>query len=465
MKKLNNFLKCLVNVLPVVLYFSYFPIISFGANETMNFELSLPMIWLVIFDFVALILMLQKKVLFKNIKLQWLLFPLWITLTVIWSRNLMRGVLTVGILWLIYFAGYGLWSLKNMFDERFRKTWWKWFFGATIAVCLWCFLQCVLDIFGISREYSLMCSGCTYTIFGFPHPNGFAAEPQFMGNLLLAPTIVAAWMIFNKKQTSKNYSGSSFLGFKFLLVCFFISAATIFLTLSRGAIFAFLITMVIMSCVLAWRNRKTLKRIGLIWLIIILSFFFTLNLQGVMAEASKTNDTYFSGVSKVINQLTLGKIDLGGSQAKKPEVGDETKMEQANFDGYVEVSTDARTNASAAALGAGFSSIPSALFGMGLGSASIVMFENGVFPTAKEIVNNEYATLFLETGLIGVSLLIYSLALMCRVLRKSRARVMMFCLILAYGISLCFFSGLANALHIYLLPVVIGMITFKQESF
>ena len=38
----------LVLILPAVLFFSYYPVISFGANETMNFELSLPMIWLVI---------------------------------------------------------------------------------------------------------------------------------------------------------------------------------------------------------------------------------------------------------------------------------------------------------------------------------------------------------------------------------------------------------------------------------
>ena len=53
MKKLNKIFKDLVKLLPLVLFFSYYPVISFGANETMNFELSLPLIWLVIFDGVA----------------------------------------------------------------------------------------------------------------------------------------------------------------------------------------------------------------------------------------------------------------------------------------------------------------------------------------------------------------------------------------------------------------------------
>ncbi len=500
MKKLNEFLKCLVKILPVVLFFSYFPVISFGANETMNFELSLPMVWLVVFDVLAFVLLIQKKMLLKNIKWQWVLLPIWLTLTVFWSRNLTRGILTIGILWLIYFAGYAMWTLRKEFGEKFRESWWKWFFGATIFVCSWCFLQCILDLVGVSREYSLMCSGCTYTIFGFPHPNGFAAEPQFMGNLLLAPAIVAAWMILNKKQiirnlgrehsrgvvfttaksdSAPNYSsgfssvavvktttGSCSLCPKFLIICFFMSSATMFLTLSRGAIFAFVVAMAIMSCVLAWKNRKVLKRIGLVWLMIVLSFFFTLNLQGVMAEVSKTDDTYVSGVSKVINQLTLGKVDLGGSQVKKQNqenmLEDDEKMEQANFDGYVEVSTEARTGATSAALKAGFSSFGSALFGAGLGSASIVMFENGVFPTAKEIVNNEYASLFLETGVIGILLLVYSAGLVILTLRKSQAKMMMYSLLIAFGITLCFFSGLANTIHIYLLPVILAIITFKQ---
>ena len=143
MKKLSKVFKFLVKILPAILFFSYFPVISFGTNETMNFELSLPLIWLLIFDVVAFVLMIKKKLLFKNLKWQWVLFPLWLTLTVVWSRNSVRGLLTVGILWLIYFAGYAMWTLKGEFDGKFRESFWKWFFGSAMVVCLWCFLQCI----------------------------------------------------------------------------------------------------------------------------------------------------------------------------------------------------------------------------------------------------------------------------------------------------------------------------------
>ena len=204
MKKLDKIIRGLLYVLPAVLFFSYFPVISLGANESMNFEFSLPLIWLVVFDLVGVIALWKRKVLIKGLKEKWmwLLFPVWLSLTVVWSLNLVRGVLTVGILWLLYVAGYVMWSLRKLFDDEFRAKFWKWFFGSVLVACAWCLLQCVLDLAGVSQAWTLMCDGCTYHMFGFPHPNGFAIEPQFMGNLLLAPALVAGWMIIRQKNRS-----------------------------------------------------------------------------------------------------------------------------------------------------------------------------------------------------------------------------------------------------------------------
>ena len=189
MKKLNkseSVFRFLVYILPGVLFFSYYPLIHFGSDASMNFEISLPMIWLVLFDLLALWLLIKKK-LFKKIFRFWYLFllPAFLTLSVAWSLNMIRGVLTVGILWLIYLAGVSFWLLRDLFRvDSFKEKFWRVFFGYTIVICVWCLMQCILDLIGVSDEYTLMCVGCTYKMFGFPHPNGFAIEPQFMGNLL-----------------------------------------------------------------------------------------------------------------------------------------------------------------------------------------------------------------------------------------------------------------------------------------
>ncbi|MBO7664412.1 hypothetical protein J6S46_00935, partial [Candidatus Saccharibacteria bacterium] len=130
-----------------------------------------------------------------------------------------------------------------------------------------------------------------------------------------------------------------------------------------------------------------------------------------------------------------------------------------------EISTDARTSATGTAIKAWSQNLKSALLGMGLGSASVVLFENGTFATAKEIVNNEYASLLLETGIVGVILLVYTLVLVVKIFRKSETKVMMLGIIVAYLVSLVFFSGLANVIHIYLLPVIIGILTFNRLGF
>ncbi|MBQ3433218.1 O-antigen ligase family protein [Candidatus Saccharibacteria bacterium] len=528
-------------ILPLVLFFSFWPVIRLGGNESMNFELSLPLVWLVMFDGVGLLVLARERKLFdwaRGRRWLWLLFPVWLSLTVIWSLNVTRGVLTAGIMWLLYFAGYVMWTVRKTLDERFRVVWWKWFFGSALVMCGWCVVQCVLDLAGVGQDYSLMCDGCTYHMFGFPHPNGFAIEPQFMGNLLLAPAMAAAWLFsrgdcnsaFRGRGSSRpslrgsdpsslgrnlrkplktllpvasqeSYdNGSCSLCSNFILACFFIITATLFLTFSRGAIYAFVVGMLFMSGFVVFgvkkRERGALwKRVGMVWGLVILSFVVVLNAQGLMAEVGPTSDTYFDGVAKVVNHLSLGVIDLRGDDATEPggEMGNtegklmedefvvvensvenfeekvvenselESEVEEPVFSGYVAESTDTRVRLSGAAVQVWSQSVPNALFGVGLGGAGFALYNNGLSPAPKEIVQNEYASLLLETGLVGVSLFVLTLILVIGVIWKNSARVMLIGLLVSYGISLMFFSGLPNALHIVLFPVVIEVLARDQN--
>ena len=486
-------LKILLCIMPACLFFSYFPVISFGSSESMNFELSLALIWLVIFDLVGLATLVREKKLFVGLKNKWmwLLIPVWLTLSVIWSLNVTRGILTVGILWLIYFAGYVLWLMREMLDDSFRVKWLKWFFGATLVVCFWCVLQCVLDLVGVSQNYSLMCDGCKYQMFGFPHPNGFAIEPQFMGNLLLAPAIVAVWLYVKKQH---NTIGSCFLCSKTLLTCFFTITATLFLTFSRGAIYAFVVGMLFLTGFLVFRAKKgkergkVAKKIGIAWGIVVVSFLFTLNLQGIMAAASPTNDTYVTGVGKVLNHLSLGVIDIRGERelpnsdesevdltkkgndvvknevVENPVENYEDNRDKSVFDGYVAESTDTRLRLTGVAMKVWSKDFRTVIFGVGIGGAGKALYDNNLSPAPKEIVQNEYASLLLETGIIGVSLLILSLVLIIRVVWKTPANAMILALLVAYGVSLMFFSGLANALQIYLLLPLTSLIFEKLNT-
>ena len=509
-KNLNKVFEYFLYVLPAILFFSYYPIISFGASETMNFELSLPLIWLVLFDLLVFVMLIREKRLFKGLKKKWLwlLLPAYLTVSVFWSLNPVRGALTVGILWLIYFAIYGMYEFRKLFDEEFRRKFLRWLFGSTLMICAWCLLQCILDLAGVGREYSLMCAGCTYKMFGFPHPNGFAIEPQFMGNLLLAPAIISGWIALKDDHNSNlrgrgsslpssRGSDPSCLGrnlrkpLRILLLVVF--SSTLFLTFSRGAIYAFVVALIFLSVFTVVRKKKgerkeVGKKIVVMWGMVALAFLFTLNLQGIMAQVSPTDDTYWSGVTKVLNHLSLGKIDLRRdeldaekTQALESEItGEKTEgeglgvvekpvenfvdKEEAVFDGYVEESTNTRVRLTDSAVKVWSQDFATILFGVGLGGAGRALYLNNLSPAPKEIIQNEYASLLLETGLIGISLFILTMILIFKVVMRNKGAGLVLALMVAYGISLVFFSGLPNAPQIYLLPAVILAMIMRDYS-
>ncbi|MBR3252980.1 O-antigen ligase family protein [Candidatus Saccharibacteria bacterium] len=464
MKKLYKYL---LYVLPFTLCFSYFPVLSLGGNETMNFELSLPLLWLLVFDILSFVMICQKyrAEIFSKVfgSILWWLFPIFVTLSVIWSLNVTRGILTVGVMWLLFFAVIAFYELRENLDTRFWKVFWRWFFGSALFTCLWCVVQCVLDVFGVPQDTTLLCDGCVYQMFGFPHPNGFAIEPQFMGNLLLAPIFVSMYFYF--KNNDKKY-----------LLLFLTFTFTLFLTFSRGAIYACVVGLLFLFFFSCSRAKKTerksvffsiLKVVG----VFVISFVFALNLQGIFAAVSPTSDGYFDGVAKVVNHLSLGIIDVKTeepstvpkeiSEPVENPVENQGKTE-AVFDGYVAESTDTRVRLSKAAFDIWKKDFKTMAIGVGIGGAGQALYDNGLSPAPKEIVQNEYMSLLLETGVIGVSLFALILVLAVRVVLKKREIAgMVLALMVAYGVSLLFFSGLPNALQIVLLPGLFMMCVKK----
>jgi len=470
MKKLVKIYRYLLYIMPLMLVFSYFPLIKLGENETMYFELSLPLIWLVVFDLVGLTLLVLKyrrEILTKIFgSVLWWLFPLFVTFSAIWSLNPLRGFLTVAVMWALFFAVLLFYNLRENLDAKFWRNFWRWFFGSALFVCLWCVVQCVLDVCGVGQEMTLLCDGCVYQMFGFPHPNGFAIEPQFMGNLLIAPILVSGYFGFKNKK------------YWWLFAIF---AATLFLTMSRGAIYASVVGLCFLLTFMYFRARKMerkkvcfsiLKSIG----VLILAFVFTLNLQGILAAVSPTADTYMDGVSKVVNQLSLGLIKTRGNSGEPEETStgpvENSEITEGNnvpaenepvensgeapsrsvYDGYVEESTGTRVRLFNAALTIWRKDLKTATIGVGIGGAGQALYDNGLSPAPREIVQNEYASLLLETGVIGVSLFAILIIMVVRVFLKSPHPGLLLALLVSYGVTLIFFSGLTNALQIVLIP-------------
>lgn len=467
----------LVYFLPIALFFSYRPVLSIGASETMNFEFSIAEIYLLV---VALISCFD----FKNLKeffsyygkklVPFVAFPIYVGVSAIWSPNHLRAVFTAGLLAVLVFDALEINLIMKKYLDL-KKTFCRYLLCAALIISVFCWAQCLLDVLGVARSSTGLCEGCVYGAFGFPHPNGFAIEPQFMGNLLLVPTLMVIYdLVFEKDNLCKKKSRQ-------IIAAVFLTA-TLFLTLSRGAIYAFMVGLVVIWLarfpVIKYNKEKSNKVAWWIVPIVLSGFLMSLVAQGTLAQISPTSDTFWGGVTKVVHQLSLGKIDVRPEELKvEPEEsktegteksGQTEKIEGAEkaepeddsskFTGYVEQSTSFRTQLTKDALDVWDDNWGNFWFGTGAGSAGIKMLEKDPeLGTPKEIVQNQYAEILLEFGLVGAMLVVAMfVATVVFGMSDFLKNPLLIGITAAFLVSLVFFSGLPNALQVYLFPLFVA---------
>ena len=430
---------------PIMIWFSYLPRISLAEDGTMNYELSLTLIYVVILAIVGLPRVWHHRSELRQLELVRLAsaFVGWSGLCVIWSDNCTRGLLTFAVYVVLYLVFLALVAerrlLRQLLPKLVRVAIWM-----TISACLLAIAQMVLGTFVITNRHSLgLCAGCVAGQFGFIRPNLLAIEPQFLGSLLLAPLLYITYLILQGKH--------SYAKQPLLLV---LMLTTLWLTLSRGAIYAYLASLVVMI-LLVRKWRRMLAVVGSV----ALSLVICLICQGALASANPRIDSSFTqAVSTSLNHLSMGIIRLP-YQRKSPTSPLSIPQEhdkQPAYHGYVAESTNVRLSLTKTALAAWRSNrLGQQLFGTGLGSAGIVLARQTGSRYQKEIVQNEFVEVLLERGLVGLALLGGLVALYGRLCFQRRDYLAL-AILVAYLTQWCFFSGLPNALHIYLVLALLS---------
>lgn len=433
---------------PVAVWFSYQPFVRFGQDSTMYFELSVTLIYLVTLALVGLpVVWVGRLTLLRN-RAVWLVsaFVVWGIVSLAWTDNVTRGVLTIGVLGALYIIFLATITRAAMF-RRIVPVLAGIYIASAVVMSLLALIQFVGGIW-LERDITLLCAGCVAEQFGFVRPNVFAIEPQFFGSLLLAPALVLFYRLMTIQWTRPEVSG-------FLLI-----TTGLFLTLSRGAIFAFAIGVLILLVVTNHKMLAWCKVLGLMFGAFVISLF----LQGVAATINPTvNETFIGATTKVINQLSLGVIDISTPQVPQQTTEPMADSDAPAFDGYVEESTDVRVNRSTLALQTWASNASTVLVGVGIGGAGVAVHEK--FPEqlgAREIVQNQYVETLLEQGLIGLVLFVTGIAGLFYVTRQNK---WVWAIIIAFLFQWNFFSGYPNALHVYLVLVAIyGAATARRGS-
>ena len=428
---------------PIMIWFSYYPKISLGGDATMNYELSLTLIYVVVLAVVGVSTIWRHRRTIWRSKHIWILtaYVAWSAITIVWSVNRLRGVLTVGVLGLLYLIFLAAWAerakLRQLIPIMANLM-----IGLAVVASVLALLQMVAGTYIQTRTSLGLCAGCVAGQFGFVRPNLFAIEPQFLGSLLIAPVLIVCHRLISGRRSWQNC---------LILV---LLATVLGLTLSRGAIYACGLGVVVIWLVVRHHLADKLVMTGLI----VVGAGLCLTIQGGLAAINPYIQESFGGaVTKSINHLSLGVIDLRGLVTTKntgnsPASDDEssTNQQQPAYDGYVAESTDVRVSLTRTALAAwSEQDLFHRLFGVGLGSAGVVMAEQTGSTYAKEIVQNEYVEVLLERGLIGALLFVAAIISTFHKPRRRR-QLWAWAILVAYLVQWCFFSGLPNALHIYL---------------
>ncbi len=433
-------------VAPIVMWFSFRPFVRLGENSSMYFEISIPLVYLGLLALSGIPHVLgARKILYgsNSVRLVGLLVMVSLT-SLIWTANTTRGILTAGIIILLYIvmvASLARVSSLRLIAFRSQKT----LIIMAVGMSILSVIQVVAAIY-FDQKTSLLCAGCTPAQFGFARPNVFAIEPQFFGNLLLAPVLLLIH-IYNTKKISNK-----------MIVSMLIVIFSLFLTLSRGAIFAFAAGAVL----LAATELRNFKKAFYLGALIAATLTICVVFQGLIAAAHPKYDTSFkSAVSSSLNQLSLGIIDLNFQKKSDQDLLNtqevqkidtssiSIKEESPNFDGYVAESTNVRIKLSQLSVNSWSSSLMRMFFGVGLGGSGVVLREE--FPNQindREIVQNEYIEILLENGLVGASIFA---AIIVGLVYKLKSEKWTWAIIVSLLVQWSFFSGYPNSLHIYLI--------------
>ena len=432
---------------PVAIWFAYQPLFRLGQDGTMYFELSITMLYVAIMALASLPSIWHHIREIMASRMAWVvtIFVLISIMSIFWTMNMTRGILTVGVTGMLYAVFLGAVAERarlHMLMSRIIRV----YIGSALVMCGLALVQFFAGIW-LDASTTLLCAGCVAEQFGFARPNVFLIEPQFLGSALLpAALLLTRQVVLGTKDWRMR-------------TALFIVMTVLVLTLSRGALLAFIAGLLVLWVIYRHEVRRWFLCAGLG----IASLGCALILQGTAAVLNpQINETFRGAVAKSIHQLTMGVVDVREAvpQEQSIEATQQNEDNEPHFDGYVAESTDARMTRTELALRRWRVDISTMLFGVGIGSAGMAIHE--MFPDelgAREIVQNEYVEVLLERGIIGF---MGFLAVLGGLFVIARKRSWCFAIIVAFMVQWLFFSGYPNALHIYLIFSLLAVATLPR---
>ncbi len=251
-------------------------------------------------------------------------------------------------------------------------------YGSGLFVVIFCFYQFTGDSLGVPPDYTLLSAPYTRAIFGFPRIQGFSLEPLYLASYLLIPFClsVSEYLVSAKKS-------------RLALATVFLLA--IMLTVARGAYLA-VGAVVVISLFVALSKRMWGRALGLIGSVALATMLAVMLIVGSGLLTSKQIDKTIVPENSRPNQPTQ-EVSAEGNATRLVYHVD-------SFSSDLSYRDRLKTIRKALELGA---SKP--LLGVGPGNFGpyVVATSPESYSDSEQIVNNEPAEIFAETGVIGLA--------------------------------------------------------------
>ena len=297
------------------------------------------------------------------------IFTFWIILIIPESINFQRAIQVVAYnIFVILLAV----SVYLIYKKEYLKHLISLLFIITLFVSAFAFYQFFGDIIGLPYEYTGLAERYASGLFGFPRVQGFSLEPLYFGSFMLIPTmLVLALIVTNEKSvTSKKIQ-------YFLL---FVFSTVIFITVARGAIYGMLVGVIVLAVISLIKKISTWKNLATGLAIIVLAFGASL---------------------LIINYGSRIPLDLSKTFGKRGASAFTQQLTRTTLN-----DTDERAIARTQAIDLLKNNRSAVFIGLGPGQFGPYIQNNTPTSDGWAIVNNLTLELLVETGAVGLGLII-----------------------------------------------------------
>ncbi len=281
-----------------------------------------------------------------------------------YTINLFRSVQIFLFIVFVFIVYFFFSSYK--FNQKFLKKLLLVLFISMTITCLFGLFQFAGDMVGLPQSITRLEDNYVKAVFGFPRIQSTANEPLNFANYLLLP-IGIAFAIFAEKHIKKESGDWWDLKFSSLPILI-LSGIVLILTFSRGGWGGAALVVLLLGLKYV-KHLLTFKNIALGIVVLVTS------VAGIFAIAEITNAPFTF-------QSVLSRININDFSAQHREMTLQDGLE-------------------------GWKKNP--LLGIGLGGYGpyVAKYKNVEPEGGWQTVNNEYAELLIETGVIGVSVICF----------------------------------------------------------